>query len=97
MIYDYSYATEIKNKKEQIADYSEIIPTFLNESFSNSNSVSPPEEIKDKINNILEILMKKYKDKTDYDVFSFIIENILISFNIVETKVPKKVIKTYRL
>jgi len=97
MIYDYSYATEIKNKKEQISDYSEIIPTFLNESFSNSNSVSPPKEIKDKLNSILDILMKKYTDKTDYDVFLYIIENVLIPFNIVETRKPKKIIKTYRL
>lgn len=97
MIYDYSYATEITGEKEQISDYSEIIPTFLNESFSNSNSVSPPKEIKDKLNDILNILMQKYKDKTDYDVFSYIIENILIPFTIVETRKPKKVIKTYRL
>ena len=97
MIYDYSYATEIKNKKGQISDYSEIIPTFLNESFSNSNSVSPPKEIKDTLNNILDILMKKYTDKTDYDVFLYIIENVLIPFNIVETRKPKKIIKTYRL
>ena len=97
MIYDYSYATEITSKKEQISDYSEIIPTFLNESFSNSNSVSPPRETKDKLNSILDILMKKYTDTTDYDVFSYIIENILIPFNIVETKIPKKIIKTFRL
>jgi hypothetical protein len=97
MIYDYSYATEITGEKEQISDYSEIIPTFLNESFSNSNSVSPSKEIKDKLNDILNILMQKYKDKTDYDVFSYIIENILIPFTIVETRKPKKVIKTYRL
>lgn len=97
MIYDYSYATEITSKKEQISDYSEIIPTFLNESFSNSNSVSPPRETKDKLNSILDILMKKYTDTTDYDVFSYIIENILIPFNIVETRKPKKIIKTYRL
>jgi len=97
MIYDYSYATEITGKKEQISDYSEIIPTFLNESFSNSNSVSPSTEIKDKLNSILDILMKKYADKTDYDVFLYIIENILIPFNVVETRKPTKVIKTYRL
>lgn len=97
MIYDYSYATEITGEKEQISDYSEIIPTFLNESFSNSNSVSPSKEIKDKLNDILNILIQKYKDKTDYDVFSYIIENILIPFTIVETRKPKKVIKTYRL
>ena len=97
MIYDYSYATEITSKKEQISDYTEIIPTFLNESFSNSNSVSPPKETKDKLNSILDILMKKYTDTADYDVFLFIIENILIPFNIVETKIPKKIIKTFRL
>lgn len=97
MIYDYSYATEITGKKEQISDYSEIIPTVLNESFSNSNSVSPSTEIKDKLNSILYILMKKYADKTDYDVFLYIIENILIPFNVVETRKPTKVIKTYRL
>jgi hypothetical protein len=41
--------------------------------------------------------MKKYADKTDYDVFLYIIENILIPFNVVETRKPKKIIKTYRL
>ena len=99
MIYDYSYATKIKSKRTTlkiVSDYTELIPSFLNESFSNSGNVSPPDDIKNELYQILDLLVKQYNilktkynptsspiSKLEYkqEIFQYIIDNILIPFS----------------
>jgi len=75
MIYDYGYSNIIKSKRSIItltSDYAIIMPVFLNEEpGSSKGSADPSEDIKNELNEIIEILMKKRKNlKSKYNLSS---------------------------
>lgn len=100
MIYDFGLVEKINNDNSLkiIKDYCEIIPTFLNENYdSDENDYSPNMEFSLEMNNILTLLMSKFKtykeDKSNIriELFNFLIENVFKknAGNIFKTKLTK--------
>ena len=100
MIYDFGLVEKINNDNSLkiIKDYCEIIPTFLNENYdSDENDYSPNMDFSLEMNNILTLLMSKFKtykeDKSNIriELFNFLIENVLKknAGNIFKTKLTK--------
>jgi hypothetical protein len=85
MIYDFGLVEKINNDNSLkiIKDYCEIIPAFLNENYdSDENDYSPNMDFALEMNNILTLLMNKFKtykeDKSNIqaDIFIFLLENV---------------------
>ena len=100
MIYDFGLVEKINNDNSLkiIKDYCEIIPTFLNENYdSDENDYSPNMDFSLEMNNILTLLMSKFKtykeDKSNIriELFNFLIENVFKknAGNIFKTKLTK--------
>jgi hypothetical protein len=100
MIYDFGLVEKINNDNSLkiIKDYCEIIPTFLNENYdSDENDYSPNIDFSLEMNNILTLLMSKFKtykeDKSNIriELFNFLIENVFKknAGNIFKTKLTK--------
>jgi len=100
MIYDFGLVEKINNDNSLkiIKDYCEIIPTFLNENYdSDDNDYSPNMDFSLEMNNILTLLMSKFKtykeDKSNIriELFNFLIENVFKknAGNIFKTKLTK--------
>lgn len=100
MIYDFGLVEKINNDNSLkiIKDYCEIIPTFLNENYdSDENDYSPNMDFSLEMNNILTLLMSKFKTyKEDIsnirvELLNFLIENVFKknAGNIFKTKLTK--------
>jgi hypothetical protein len=100
MIYDFGLVEKINNDNSLkiIKDYCEIIPTFLNENYdSDENDYSPNMDFSLEMNNILTLLMSKFKtykeDKSNIrvELLNFLIENVFKknAGNIFKTKLTK--------
>jgi hypothetical protein len=82
MIYDFGLVEKINNDNSLkiIKDYCEIIPAFLNENYdSDENDYSPNMDFALEMNNILTLLMNKFKtykeakSNIQADIFIFLL------------------------
>lgn len=100
MIYDFGIVEKINNDNSLkiIKDYCEIIPTFLNVNYDSDDiDYSPNMDFSLEMNNILTLLMSKFKtykeDKSNIriELFNFLIENVFKknAENIFKTKLTK--------
>ena len=99
MLYDFGYATNIKSKKsilKILADYSELLPSFLKNEYEDDLPV-PDDDIIQDFYNIIDILMVEYRtisqkykpsssspsSKKIYQeiYFDYIIEKILLPYS----------------